>query len=93
MKKEILEIIFECIENLNKFNDTDIKKQADTVLFGDKSELDSLDFVTLIVDVENKIHDRYKRAISITSEKAMSRNNSPFKTVDTLAEYIMELMK
>jgi D-alanine--poly(phosphoribitol) ligase subunit 2 len=92
-KKEILEIVFICINDLNEYNETNIKKDSETILFGDGSELDSLDFVSLIVNIEHKIHNKYKKSISITAEKAMSRKNSPFKTVDTLADYILELLK
>lgn len=92
VKEDVVKIVFDSLDELNQINGTDIKKALDTPLFGIQSALDSLDFVSLIVSVEDKIHDQYGELISITSSKAMSLQNSPFKTISTLADYIMELL-
>lgn len=93
--KKISEIILNQIEEYNENLDekVDISKGEDTVLFGKGSALDSVDFVTLIVDIEQAVNDEYDKKIVITNAKAMSRNNSPFRTVGTLADYIKELLE
>jgi acyl carrier protein len=58
-------------------------------LFGKGSDLDSLGLVNFIVSVEENINNRFDVSISIVDEKAMSQKNSPFKSVDSLAEYIL----
>ncbi len=70
----------------------DTSKGRDTELFGRNSVLDSLALVNLIVAVEENISDEFEKDITITSEKAMSRNVSPFKNVGTLIDYILELL-
>ena len=45
--------------------------------------------VNVIIDIESRFLDEGYE-ISLTSEKAMSRRNSPFRTISTLAEFIEE---
>ena len=60
-----------------------------TKLFGRNSALDSMGLVNIIIDIESRFLDKGYE-ISLTSEKAMSRRQSPFRTVSTLAEFIEE---
>ena len=92
-KEVVLQIIGECIDELNDINDMCVPKNPDTVLVGRDSDLDSIDFVTIIVSIETKMFEKFDISVSITSEKAMSRTNSPFRTIDTLADFIVELIK
>ncbi len=90
--------VFKCVINsIIEFNEEleqklDTSKGRDTELFGRNSVLDSLALVNLIVAVEENISDEFEKDITITSEKAMSRNVSPFKNVGTLIDYILELL-
>jgi acyl carrier protein len=92
-KNEILEVLFDCIGELNEVNGTELVKDANTKLVGTGSELDSMDFVQLIVNVEEKLESKHGVNVSITAEKAMSQKHSPFRTVETLADYILTLLQ
>jgi acyl carrier protein len=63
----------------------------DLPLLGPGSTLDSMGLVTLIVDVEQRLADEYDITVTLASEMAMSRRQSPFRSVGTLADYIAEL--
>ena len=89
---EIIDIIYNCIDEINAQNDTNIFKNLNSRLFGKESNLDSLGIVTLIIAIEQAINDKYYVEITIADEKAMSQERSPFRTVDTLANYIIELL-
>ena len=91
-KKEVIKIIFNCIEEINQQNGSEIPKNINTRLIGSEGELDSLVLVNLIVGIEDTINNEYNLNISIVDEKAMSQMHSPFKSVDTLAHYIKELI-
>ena len=65
-----------------------LKKSLDTQLYGDKSEIDSLSLVNIVVLTEQKIEDEFNITINLADEKAMSQKNSPFKTIETFVEYI-----
>ena len=91
-KNEIVEIIFAGIEEINLQNGISIPKDINAKLYCNNISLDSLGLVNLIVNVEEKINSEYDTSIVIADEKAMSQKNSPFKSIDTLAEYIMILL-
>ncbi len=84
-KKILIEIINEYFESQD-FNE---KANEDTTLFGKESVLDSMGLVNVIIDIESRFLDE-NIEISLTSEKAMSRRESPFRTISTLAEFIEE---
>ena len=65
-----------------------LKKSLDTQLYGDKSEIDSLSLVNVVVLTEQKIEDEFNITINLADEKAMSQKNSPFRTIETFVEYI-----
>ena len=91
-KEEIIEIIFNSIDEINEQNETHLVKNEKTKLFGRDSDLDSLGLVNLIVSVEENINERLNVSISIVDEKAMSQKKSPFKSVETLTDYLIQLL-
>ena len=95
MKEKIQEIILDSIKEFNeeKSKDEALEISNDTILLDKQGKLDSLDFVTLIVIIESNIFNRLDKNITIVSEKAFSKNYSPFKNVDTLTEFVVELME
>jgi len=56
-------------------------------LIGENSILDSLGLVSFIVDLESELNNSGLQ-ISIVTDKAMSLSSSPFRTVQTLIEFI-----
>jgi acyl carrier protein len=92
MKEEIIEIIFDSIDEVNQQNESQIPKDIKTKLFGSESDLDSLGLVNLIVSIEENINNKYNASITIADEKAMSQKHSPFRSVDVLAIYILDLL-
>lgn len=64
----------------------------DTRLYGAGSDIDSLGLVGLLVELEERVSDRYGAPISLTDEHAMSQEHSPFRTVGSLAEYLADLI-
>ena len=61
---------------------------AETCLFGEGSDLDSMGIVHLIVDVEARLHQAYGASWILADERALSRNRSPFRTIGSLCQYI-----
>lgn len=87
MKNKIIEVIYKSISS------KDIPKSKDTVLFGNDGFLDSLGLVTLIVAVEQNLRDELDISVTLADEKAMSQKVSPFRTIETLADYIIKLVE
>jgi acyl carrier protein len=64
----------------------------DTCLFGAESDLDSLALVSVIVDLETLVSDHFGRPVSLTDDKAMSRQPVPFVDIGTLKAYLLECL-
>ena len=90
MKKEILKIVINTIEDFNESLEENDKLSTnlEASLYGGDSNLDSLGLVSLIVGLEQNIEDELEKTISLADEKAMSQNSSPFKNINSLIDYI-----
>ena len=93
-KQEITKIVLNQVEQLN---DTlpDTQKftvNNDTILFGNGSSIDSLSLVSVIVDLEMLFSDEHGFDISLTDDRAMTREISPFDNVNSLVDYIFEIL-
>lgn len=93
--KKIVETIFGVIDNINQKlpNEERLEKSVNTVLFGASSKLDSLGFVQLIVEVEQRIEKEFGEIVTLANDQAMTQKNSPFRTVGTLTQYILSLLE
>jgi acyl carrier protein len=90
-----LKLIYESIDELNLDMEEaeQIRKSEDTQLFGTGDSLDSLQLVNLITIVEQKIEEETGSFVALADERAMSMEESPFKTVASLKNYIDTLLK
>lgn len=64
-----------------------------TGLYGANGNLDSIGLVSLLMDIEERVTDEFDCDVSLTDERAMSRKNSPFRTIKTLSDYIYKLLE
>jgi acyl carrier protein len=92
-RDEIETIIFGAIAALNAEREPgdQIPASAETALFGVDAVLDSLSFVSLVTDVETSLNVDHGLDISLADDRAMSRPHSPYESVATLTDYIVEL--
>lgn len=65
----------------------------DTRLIGQGAVLDSMGLVSLIVDVEQALEQDYGLTLILADERAMSQKRSPFRSVQSLTEYIFQLIE
>jgi len=95
MEKQVEDLLFSAIDEINEQlpDGHKVQKTMDTPLFGENSVLDSLGLVNLIVNVEQKVQTGLNLVITIADEKAMSQRNSPFRTIGSLAQYIVTLVQ
>ena len=91
INKEIAtNLIFEGIKDyntqVNKKNQLPISIELE--LFSENGVLDSLGLVNLIMSIEEQFEDYLDTSIVIADEKAMSQKNSPFQSVQSMADYL-----
>jgi hypothetical protein len=94
-KKDAVEsIIVEALTTLNKERGSDeqIDITPGTALFGPDALLNSLELVSVMVDIETLSADQFGQPVSLTDDKAMERDPVPFLSVSTLTAYILELL-
>ena len=72
-------------------DDEKIDVSPTTPLFGADAQIDSLSLVSLIVDVETALIVDHDLPVSLTDDRAMTREVSPYSDVQALKEYILEL--
>lgn len=90
----IEELILGALNDVNEEQPEDerIEVGPNTPLFGPNAQIDSLALVSVIVDVETALNVDYDLPISLTDDRAMTREISPFDDVQTLKDYIVELV-
>ena len=95
MKEKIIGIIIQSLENLNEeWNNPDLEHiDVGTRIYGSGGNVDSLGLVTLITDLEERLESEFLREIVLADEKAMSQQNSPFRSVESLSNYIEHLIQ
>ena len=70
-----------------------VRATADLPLIGEDASLSSMALVSYIADVESTLTENYNLTLTLVSEKALSRKKSPFRTVNALADYVLELVE
>lgn len=90
-KEQIEHLIYQAIDELNMTRESaPIEKSETTALYGQQSPLDSVDLVTLLIAIEELLEDDLNIEFTIANDKAMSLKNSPFKSVSSLTQYLVE---
>ena len=95
IENQVDEIISSVIERTNKRlpKTQQINMAKDTPLFGEDGVLDSLGLVRFIVAVEQGIQSKLGLSITLADDKAMSQKNSPFRSIGSLGDYVVILLR
>jgi acyl carrier protein len=93
-QQKILKAIYDAVNETNERlpKEKRLIKSPETVLFGWSGQLDSLGLVGLIVAVEQNIQEEFGVDVTLADERALSQQNSPFKSIATLSEYVSVLL-
>ncbi len=87
-------IIYRALQSLNAELSpaAQVAISDETLLLGENSLLDSLSLVSVIVDVESALQDELGHSVSLTDDRAMSYQPSPYVDVKALLTYILLLL-
>lgn len=93
-KGEVLDAIFEAVDEVNEQlpKEKRLEKIGNSVLFGESGKLDSLALVNLFIGIEQKIEEKFGRAIALY-ESVMSQEVKPFRDIQALNEFIHSLLE
>ena len=92
--EKILKIMHNAFKDISEqVGNSEISTCDDNMkLFGSDATIDSLTLVSLIVDLETQLSEAFECEISLTDDRAMTREISPFDTFGSLRDYIEELI-
>ncbi|MEE4382503.1 MAG: hypothetical protein V2J02_10940 [Pseudomonadales bacterium] len=92
-EQRVLALIVEAIRGANALRTASeqIDETEDGLLFGGDGPLDSIALVSLLMDIEDALLEQGLE-LSLSSEHAMSLAHSPYRSVRSLADYVLELM-
>jgi acyl carrier protein len=68
--------------------DRQLVKMPGTRLLGAESVLDSMHLVSLMIAIEREVEDTFGVALTLADERALSMKESPFRSIQSLADYI-----
>jgi hypothetical protein len=88
--ENILAAIYRAVDCVNGElpADRQLVKAPQTRLLGSQAVLDSMRLVSLIVTIECELEDAFGVALTLADERALSMNASPFRSIQSLADYI-----
>lgn len=93
-KDDAKNIIIKAIKNNVDLSDEQenilLENPDNFTILGMYDNIDSLDLVSILVEVESQVIDMYSITIMLSSDKAMSQQNSPFRDVKSLVIFLIE---
>lgn len=92
-RDEILRIITSNVRaRMDELGDKETPVDEDTSLLGSEGVLDSLGLATVLLDIEDELRNAMDKNVVLASEQALSRSTSPFRKVQALTDYVVELL-
>ena len=95
-RQDVLKIVLEAVSEVGEDQENEVllNPHESTRLYGGaKGNLDSVGVVVLITELEEKIAEKFEVDIVLADDRAMSQKTSPFRSVKTLTNYIVILLK
>ena len=89
-EEKILTAIYRAVNSMNAElpPDRPMSKTPGARLLGSQSVLDSLHLVNLLITIEREVEDAIGVTLTLANERALSMKESPFRTIESLANYI-----
>jgi hypothetical protein len=92
-RENIVELVYQAVgevnEDLDLMDNRKLNTDAKTVLYGPWATIDSMTLVSFIVAIEENIRRRLGLSVTLANEKAMSMERSPFRTLDSLIDFVV----
>jgi len=88
--EKIVAAIYRAVDWINGElpSDRELIKAPETRLLGSESALDSMHLVSLIVAIEREVEDAFGVTVTLADERALSMKASPFRSIQSLADYV-----
>ncbi len=90
LPEQVLSFVCDAVEKLNEELQYDSLEDPgrETSIWGDADGIDSISLVDFAVRLESRLAAEFGRAVVLTDERAFASENSPFRTVGSLTDFI-----
>jgi acyl carrier protein len=85
MEDKVREIVLTCVKEESGVSDVDVN----TKVLAEDSLFDSMGIINLITLIEQRVSDGLSKTVSLDDEDAFSAEDSPFRTVDTIVDFVL----
>ena len=94
-KEQVKDLVRDSLITLNaeKEQSQKIPVSDDTVLLGSGALLDSLDFVLVVTNIEERLYALMGREIHLAADLQSFDEDHPFRTAATLSEHITTILQ
>ena len=89
MYKQVYDIVFKAIKELYVFNELEIELTDESIIFGQGSDLDSLDLVNGLLTIESEIAAQLNVSIEVIDEDSIISEDSPFQNIESLTRFLV----
>jgi hypothetical protein len=93
LRDKIMKILESAVDEINVLLSEPVEFSSTLKLIGSQGKFDSMSVVSFIATVEDLIFDEFGKQILLVNDKAFSKSNSPFYSIETMCNYIMELLE
>lgn len=91
--ERIKSIALKCLDDEGIEYPQPLEKLEDIRLLGSRAVCDSMGLVSYLVALEEQVNSAMDSQIALMSERAMSMERSPFRNLEALVQYILELLE
>lgn len=89
--QEVENVVVEVVRDIcNERGIESLTLDCDTILIGSEALVDSVGLVTIVMEIEERLSEDFAVEVSLTSDKAMSRERSPLRTIGSIRDYVVE---
>lgn len=93
-RERIVQAVYQAVDALNaQLKGKQVSKSLDEPLYGQGSALDSLDFATFIMEVEDKVNKEFGTVITIAEDDLFTGQDGPFATINGVIVYLDRILK
>jgi len=92
--ERITQAVYHAVDSLNaQLKGKHLDRSPDEPLYGTGSDLDSLDFATFIMEVEDKINKEFGADITIAENDLFLGADGPFATITGVIDYLDQVLE
>jgi len=92
LRNQVAQIAMQCLDDEDLPYEKPLEDLSEIKLLGTHAICDSLGLVSYLVALEGEINDQFDAQIVLMSERAMSQERSPFRNMEALIDFVLELL-